>query len=74
VLKIPDRYDDENKVVHEVVLVKKVGMHGDLHVGRKYQWTYKHLPRHIAIHKAFESLVRDHPDEARADWMVDSDV
>src|SRR4051812_37964462 len=69
-LKVPDRGADLNKVVLEVVLVKKTDLNGSFQVGRLYHWTYKPLPRHIAIHKAFDALVREHPDEARVDWRV----
>lgn len=67
-LKLPDRYDDTNRISFVVVLVKETNLNGSLPVGRKFRWTYKHLPEHIAVHKAFDALVRDYPDEARSDW------
>lgn len=62
-----------SKVEFVVVLVKKTDLYGGAHVGRKYRWTYKHLPIHIAVHKAFDALVREFPDEARTDWKVAED-
>lgn len=62
-----------NKVEFVIVLVKRTSLHGDAHVGRLYRWTYKHLSRDIAIHKAFAALVREFPDEARSDWKVVED-
>lgn len=69
-LKLPDRMTDYRTASREVVLVKRTNTFGTLHQGRLYRWTYKSLPEHVAVHKAFEALVRDHPDERRTDWAV----
>lgn len=72
-LKVPDRATDMNRVEFVIVLVKRTNLHGDAHVGRKFRWTYKHVARDLAIHRAFAALVRDLPGESRRDWAVAED-